>query len=193
MGNTERKVKKSYLDAFVVRCSIFKSAEDFENFFKGRNCPVSDFFFVGHGDLGSRVAREQNKGYLTISGSKEEMEEDYIKTVYSVNSIIFQLCWGSVWDEAVKMSGKISLGRAPNSDICLQHLSVSKLHGFFNLKDKDAVYTDASRFGTTIDKIFLLNNTLTVSSNAGFKIGPYEFTLFSAHDFFNRIVRIYHE
>jgi len=159
--------------------------------FRKGKCPIPNHFFVSHGDI---VPKKKNEliYYKTIdSVDKEELEKEHIKSVYSKDSFIFQFCWENLWNDNVKKTEKISVGRSANNDICLPNQSISKSHGCFFLKNNDLFYNDDSSFGTTIDSKLCHQDYVEVQSKNEFKIGPYKFTLFSANDLYNRVVRIY--
>tara|TARA_Y100001934_G_C12140259_1_gene672202 strand:- start:219 stop:764 length:546 start_codon:yes stop_codon:yes gene_type:complete len=80
---------------------------------------------------------------------------------------------------------QISVGRARNNDIYIRDSSVSKLHCYFNLKDKQLTLQDAgSRNGTRINEIQLQDGDVgEIKDQDNVLIGRVAFTVLNTQNF----------
>ena len=114
---------------------------------------------------------------------------DLVLDVHPLDSLVYELPWNKIAWRAIPMS-KLWVGRATNCGIQIVHSNVSKLHGYFKLVRRQAVYADAgSTNGSKVDNRRLQSNTETdIHSKMSVNVGGVKFSFYSAADFYEKVL-----
>ncbi|MBD3361649.1 FHA domain-containing protein [Candidatus Woesearchaeota archaeon] len=159
--------------------------------------PVSNYFLISHGPVHFPKIFSGNNSEPTMRGSltsQEDVEKLTLKSIFSEGSTVFEFLWKNFWNGDVEKSKNFYVGRIGNNDIVLADKRVSKVQGYFFLKQNIVYFTDMSSYGTFRNDTQMTGNVpKPLESRDELRMGPFAFTLYSAEDMFNRLVRILRE
>jgi hypothetical protein len=146
-------------------------------------------FLVSHGPIKKDDPLQTQKIALPFATSSGGGMRDLVLDVHPLDSLVYELSWNKIAWHAIPMS-KLWVGRASNCGIQIVHSNVSKLHGYFKLVSGQAVYADAgSTNGSKVNNKRIQSNTETnVQSRMPVNVGGVKFTLYSAVDFYEKVL-----